>query len=205
MKKITEDDIMRLLDLTYNAALKGIPGLGTAEELAEEYIKKAPTIDEAIDKLIFWQTSKCTASGAVTGLGGIITLPVAIPANISSTIYIQARMIAAIAYMRGYDIRDDTVKSLVYMCLCGNAAKDIAKQLGIKLGNKVMFNMIKKLPGKIIIEINKKVGFRLLTKFGQTGIVNLGKMIPLVGAVVGGGFDLVTTRTIGEITKLTFC
>lgn len=46
-------------------------------------------------------------------------------------------------------------------------------------------NMIKKIPGSTITKINQKVGFRLLTKFGNTDVVNLGKMVPLVGGVIG--------------------
>ena len=41
--------------------------------------------------------------------------------------------------------------------------------------------MLKKLPGDLVIAINKKVGFRLLTKFGEKGAVSLVKLIPLVG------------------------
>jgi hypothetical protein len=30
----------------------------------------------------------------------------------------------------------------------------------------------------VLIEINKKVGFRLFAKFGTKGVINLGRMIP---------------------------
>ncbi|WP_238899602.1 EcsC family protein [Clostridium sp. YIM B02500] len=204
MKKITQEDIMNMLELAYDATLNGIPTLGTAEELGDDYLSKSKNENEAINKLINWQVAKCTTSGFITGLGGIVTMPIAIPANISSTIYVQTRMIASIAYIKGYDIRSDMVKTLVYMCLCGNAGKDIAKQTGIKLGLKITESMIKKIPGQVLREINKKVGFRLLTKFGQTGVINLGKMIPIAGGFVGGGFDLVSTKIIGKIAKETF-
>ena len=52
---------------------------------------------------------KCGTSGLVTGLGGLITLPVAIPANISSVMYVQMRTIACIAKMGGYDVTSDQV------------------------------------------------------------------------------------------------
>ena len=42
--------------------------------------------------------------------------------------------------------------------------------------------MVKKIPGKTITAINQKVGFRFVTKFGETGIVNLGKVVPVLGA-----------------------
>ena len=47
-------------------------------------------------------------------------------------------------------------------------------------------------------KINKAVGFRFLTKFGTKGLINIGKMVPLVGAVIGGGLDFVETKTIAD-------
>ena len=58
--------------------------------------------------------------------------------------------------------------------------------------------LIKKIPGKVLTKINQKVGFRFITKFGTKGIVNLGKLLPGVGAIVGGGLDLVETKIIAE-------
>jgi len=58
--------------------------------------------------------------------------------------------------------------------------------------------MIKKIPGKVLTKINQKVGFRFITKFGTKGIVNLGKMVPLAGAVIGGGIDLAETKAMGN-------
>lgn len=58
--------------------------------------------------------------------------------------------------------------------------------------------LIKKIPGKVLTKINQKVGFRFITKFGTKGIVNLGKMLPGVGAVIGGGLDLVETKVIAH-------
>lgn len=47
-------------------------------------------------------------------------------------------------------------------------------------------------------KINQKVGFRFITKFGTKGIVNLGKLVPGVGAVIGGGLDFAETKTIAD-------
>lgn len=144
------------------------------------------------------QMIKCTTSGVVSGLGGIITLPVAVPANIANVLYVQMRMIACCAYMAGYDLKSDQTQTLVYACLAGVAVNQILKKAGIKLGEKVAIKMVEKIPGKVLISINKKIGFRLITKFGNTGIVNLGKLVPGVGAVVGGGLDYLETKIIAE-------
>ena len=37
------------------------------------------------------------------------------------------RMVAAIALIRGYDLRDDEVQTFVYSCLVGNAIADTFK------------------------------------------------------------------------------
>lgn len=197
--------MIQVLDWAYEKSLNGIPGTLSAEELAQDYLdKNNGNIMKACDSLINWQISKCATSGFLSGLGGIITLPVAIPANVASVIYVQMRMIAAIAYMGGYDIKDDSVKSLVYMCLTGNAAVDIAKDIGIKLGTKLTESAIRKISSATITKINQAVGFRLITKFGTKGVVNLGKAIPLIGGIIGGGIDSLSTNAIGNISKKMF-
>lgn len=201
---LTEDKIMKVLDWSYDKAVNGLPGMETANELAYKYINKANSIDEAIDNFINWQQAKCATSGFITGIGGVITLPVAIPANISSVIYIQIRMIATIACMKGYDLKDDQVKTLVYVSLTGQAAADILKQVGINIGTKISMELIKKMPIEIIKGINQKVGFRLITKFGEKGIINLGKSIPIIGGIIGGTVDAVGARTIGKTAKEVF-
>lgn len=201
---ITQSKMMEVLDWSYEKAVNGLPGMETAQELGDNYLNRYDSTNEAIDKFIKWQQAKCATSGFLTGLGGIITLPVAIPANISSVIYIQVRMVAAIAHMRGFDLQDDQVRTLVYVALTGQAAADILKQAGIKLGTKMSTVLIRRIPFEVIKQINKAVGFRLVTKFGQTGVINLGKGIPLVGGIIGGTVDAVGTSAIGKTAKRVF-
>jgi hypothetical protein len=195
---------MNLLELAYDAALNGLPGMSSVEELAHNYLSKSSDIDDAVNSLIKWQIVKCTTSGIVTGLGGLKTMKYAIPANISSTIYVQTRMIAAIAFMKGFDIRDDRVKSLVFLCLCGNGAKEIAGEAGIKIGEKLAIKMVEKIPGAALVKINQKIGFRLLTKFGEKGVINIGKLTPGVGGIIGGSFDYYTTKIVAKVATSTF-
>ena len=123
--QLTESKMMQVLEWGYEKAIQGLPGMESAEELAKRYLEKYDTVDEAIDTFINWQCAKCATSGFITGLGGLLTLPVAIPANISSVIFVQIRMIATIAKMRGYNLKDDQVKTLVFVALTGQAATDI--------------------------------------------------------------------------------
>ena len=200
-----EREMMNLLDVCYDKALQGVlPGEKSIEELAEDYLAKTSSREKAIDNLIGYQTVLCGTNGFITGLGGLLVLPVAIPANVAGVIYVQLRMIAAIAHINGYDIYSDQVRTIAYACLTGSSAANILKNVGIKISEKMAVNALKKVPGAILIKINQQVGFRLVTKFGQKGLVNVIKMMPLVGGVVGGVFDTGMTLTIGNIAKKLF-
>ena len=202
---MNENTMVKALDSIYSNVIDGLPGAETAEELAREYLRESGTLSEKADSLIRWQIAKCSTSGFLTGLGGFIILPVAIPANLASVIYVQLRMIAAIAYMGGYNPRDDKVKTLAYVCLCGNQASEIIKEsLAVPLAKAMATAAIKQIPAQVLKNINKRVGVRLITKFGEKGIINLGKAIPLVGGIIGGTIDGVTTNTIGETAKKCF-
>jgi uncharacterized protein (DUF697 family) len=202
---LTESSIGQAIDWAYEKAIDGLPGFGTAREMADEYLANNNNVPlEAANSLIRWQNTKAATSGFLTGLGGIITLPVAIPANITSVMYVQLRMIATIAYMGGHDVSEDRVKGMIYACLTGNAVKDVLKDVGISVSQKLAMNAVKNISGATLIKINKAVGFRLLTKAGTTGIINFTKAIPLVGGAVGATFDAVTTNAIGNLARDVF-
>ena len=196
--------MLQVLDWSYEKALNGLPGTSSAIDLAKEYSKGDRTLTEKVNTLIHWQMSNTATTGFVTGLGGLITLPIALPADIGSAVYIQMRMIAAIAYMGGYDLKDDKVKTLIYICLVGESAKDILKDVGIQIGVNIGQNLIKSLPTKILTRINQLVGFRLVTKFGTKGAINLVKIVPVFGGIIGGSINAITTYSIGNIAVKTF-
>lgn len=195
---ITEEQMLEILNSLYIKSVNGIPKVSLpVDDLVEDYIKKNPNVEEAAKYLINNSTVKCGTSGFLTGLGGFATMIATLPANITSVMYVQLRMCCAIAKMAGYDIYSDQVQTLIYACLTGSAMGDILKQAGIKFGQKFGVAMVKKIPGKTITAINQKVGFRFVTKFGEKGIVNLGKVVPVLGAFIGGGIDVASTRIIG--------
>lgn len=196
-KKLTSDTILKALSTIYDKTKTGIPLISKpVDELAAEYLKKYPIKSVAAKRMLNVQVAKCTTSGFITGFGGFITMPITIPADISSVLYVQMRMIACTACIAGYDVNDDEVQTLVFACLAGVSINQIAKDFGIKFGAKIAEEGIKKIPGKALTKINQRVGFRFLTKFGEKGLINLGKMIPIVGAVINGGFDLAETKII---------
>ncbi|MBM7690550.1 EcsC family protein [Enterococcus ureilyticus] len=196
---------VQLLDSLYGKCLNGIPKISKpVNELANDYIRKYGKTDKAIDKLVRNQLSKNGINGFISGFGGFTTLPVTLPANITSVLYVQMRMIAAIALIRGYDLNDDEVQTFVYSCIAGVTIADTFKQAGIKVGNKIILNSVNKIPGKVLVQINQRIGFRFITKAGTKGIINLGKLVPIVGAGIGSTIDWTATWTIANRAKKIF-
>ena len=115
-KTISQAEMMQLLDKLYEQAVNGIGKVSPPlVELAQNYLEKNKDIETAAKKFIQYQVIKCTTSGFLSGLGGVITLPVTVPANVGSVLYVQMRMIACLAYMGGYDPKCDHVG----LCLPG--------------------------------------------------------------------------------------
>ncbi|RQR95179.1 EcsC family protein [Burkholderia sp. Bp8991] len=198
---ITQEKIIEALQWTYDKAVNGVMGTDSAEEMAAEYSMQDGTLVEKVDSLIRWQNTKAGAAGFVTGLGGFATMPVMIPANLASVLYVQIRMIAAIAKMGGHDLKNDKIRTLVLACLAGDGTMEILRDVGIQAGKKAAQIAINKISGAVITKINQAVGFRLVTKAGSTGVVNLTKMVPFLGGVIGAAFDATVTNMIGNAAR----
>ena len=195
---LNEGKVERMLTWAYKQALSSHGPIDGAIELAESYQGRYGSPSRDASALIRWQTVKAAGLGFITGGPGLPAIPVTLSANLTSVLFIQIRMMAAIACLGGYDLNDDRVKTLCLACLCGNAARTILREAGIEASQKMATAALRRLPGKTLIEINKRVGFRLLTKFGEKGAINVGRAIPLLGGLVGGGVDAAWTKAMGD-------
>lgn len=202
----SESKYLKFTRYIIDSAIGGISPLASAENLAGEYLldKSYTSNDERIESLIRWETSKNFTSGFLTGLGGILAMPVAVPAALGASYVVQARMAAAIAAIYGHDLNSDKVRTFVLLSVAGNSAKEVIKDVGIKAGNKSLEKLLMSIPGKVLIEINKKVGYRLLTKAGEKGAVNLIKVVPIAGGVVGGVVDASACYIVGQVATTFF-
>ena len=168
-------------------------------------VEERDDIDKTIKRLIRESVEAASVSGFVTSLGGFITMPVSVPANIAGAFVINGRLAAAIAYLRGYDIEDPHVSTVALLVGTGSNAQQIAKAFGIKVGGKVAMQAIKKIPKAVLEAINKKVGFALIAKYGtKRSVITLAKGVPLVGGVIGGTVDATSTGVIGRTARSMF-
>lgn len=162
-------------------------------------------IEKTIRRLIRESVEAAGVNGFVTGLGGFVAMPVTVPANMAGALVINARLTAAIAHLRGYDLRDPHVQTVITLVALGSNAQQVAKTVGVKVGEKMLMQAIKKLPVAVIRQVNKKAGITLLAKYGtQRSAITLAKGVPLVGGLVGAPVDAITTNLVGRTAKLMF-
>ena len=206
MSEAEESKALQVANWLTEKAVGGVGPLSSAEDLALEYLNDSnyEDNDKRVDSLINWETSKNFSTGFITGLGGFATLPVAIPASLGASWVLQARMAAAIARIYGHDLNEERVKTLILCVIIGQDIKEVCKQAGIKICTKLTYVAIRKLPSEMLKRINQAVGFRLITKAGEKGIINLTKLVPVVGGVVGGTFDAVTCRITAKAAREAF-
>jgi len=196
----------RLTNFLLEKGLAGVAPLSSAEHLATEYLidQGYETNDERVDSLINWETTKNFTSGFITGLGGVVSLPLSIPSALGASWLLQARMAGAIAHIYGHDLRADRVRTMILLSLAGDVAKEAMKTSGVKLGDTLTERALAQVPGRVLVEINKRIGVRLLTKAGERGAISLSKAIPIAGGFVGGAFDAVVCRAVGRTAKSFF-
>ncbi len=197
----------RAQQLSEQLLSRGISGLGPfkgAAEVANEHRENSDDTEEAIRRLIRTHVRLAASSGFVTGLGGLATLPVTLPAGVTGLYLLGTRLSAAVAHLRGYDVASEEVQSAVMVTLLGSAGAEALKKAGVEIGKRSTTAALCNLPGRVLVEINKKVGYRLLSKFGRTGVLNLGKAVPVVAGVIGAGVDGVACQSIGIYAKAAF-
>ncbi|PRY56092.1 EcsC family protein [Knoellia remsis] len=195
--------------LVENLLDTGIDGKGpfdSASKIAADALKKAGgNVDEAVDKVVSSHLKLAAAGGFVTSVGGFITLPVALPANVLGFYLIATRMTAAIAQLRGHDLKQPQIRTAVLLTLVGADADDLLAKAGMVAPTGRITNLAaQRLPGPALMVVNKAVGFRLLSTAGKKTFSRFGRNVPLVGGVVGAGLDGWLLKRIGENARREF-
>jgi hypothetical protein len=187
-------------------AIDGVRPLSSAQDLATGYLRNQSyrTHRDRIDALINWETSKNFTSGFVTGLGGLLTLPFALPAGFAASWVIQARMAAVIARIYGHDLHSERIRTLVVATLVGDSIAEIATASGIRVGSGVAKAVADRVSRRGLIEFSRRVGSRLLRMAGQKSSVKLMKGVPLIGGIAGGTLDAVGCRVVGKHARELF-
>lgn len=155
--------------------------------------------DELAKKILHRKSIKNGLVGAITGVGGLITLPVSVPADLAFSWRIQASMAFSIAYIYGHTKDTTDLKTDLYLILAGDSAKEALKRIGIEVSKGVTKKAVQKyITRDVMVKIWKVVGQKIITKAGEKSLTSFMKIVPLVGAPVGFVFDWIATQTVGR-------
>lgn len=179
----------------YGLIVDGFPGFSGARVLGEFHRAKPGTLEERARRLLRSQCTFAGSAGFLTGLGGLATIAVSVPA----ALVLQATTVAAIAVLAGEDPLSPDVKALVLALVAGDSVVAPGKQAAAKIAKSLAVKGLKKIPRAVLSSINRIGGSRIVTKAGATGIVNLGKAAPFAGAVIGGTADVIMMRIVGRL------
>lgn len=196
---ITQDKFSETLNTIYEKTIGWMAGTqdSPAKKMADYYMKKNNNNPEKAAKaLVTTQKVKTFSTGFVYSLGGIPALPVTLPADLTSALFIEIRMIAAVAIIGGYDPNSKEVRTLIFLCLIWGNIKKWLKWMWIKAGKETVKAIIKKMPAKMMIEINKKIWIRLFAKVGTKWAAGTTKWLPLVGWFIWGGMNAFFTDQV---------
>ena len=196
---INPQDMQKLLDSFYEKCIDGINKHSPPViDVSNDYLNKHASKQMSCRAMMNVQIFKCTLSGFLTGLGGLITLPIALPINIITVLYFQMRMIACLAHMSGLDLRSNEAKTFVYACLAGVSINAALKNTGITMCVKAAEKLLSKIPAKIMVRVNERTAAKLATKVGAKTAANFSKFMPGVGAVIGAALDYFESRIIAK-------
>lgn len=192
----------------------GIEGIGPVDSMeqvvADARRKHGGDVEKAIDEIVSDHVKRAGAGGFVTGFGGIVTMPVSLPANVLAFYTLATRMVASIAELRGYDTTSPAARSAVMLSLVGADAEDLLQKAGLSAATSLTGSgrlarlAVSRMPATAGMMINKAVGFRLLTTVGGKALGRFIRFVPVAGGVVGAGLDGFLMKRLADHARREF-
>ncbi len=197
--------IGRVVQMLMDAGLDGRGPLRPATSIADAARRRTSDSEEAVERIVRLHFVGGVVGGFVTGLGGFVTMPVALPVNVAE-FYVQAtRMVGAIATVRGYDVRDEQVRTAVLLTLVGAKADDVLAKAGMATGGGAITKLaLGRLPPAGLMVVNKAVGFRLMRGVFERIFSRFGRGVPFLGGVIGAVVDGWMMKRIAEQAMVEF-
>jgi hypothetical protein len=118
--------------------------------------------------------------GALTGLGGFVALPIAIPVDFAVSVRLQAAMVRFIAAMYAPGESERTLQLTTYAIMAGSGFTREAMETSNRM-------------------IQAAVSRTMTRLLAETAAESLLEVVPIIGALVGFAFNYFTTRALGSL------
>jgi len=198
--------LARPVQLLLAVGIDGQGPLASAFELAEAARTSSRTTEEAVAKV-----SRTTvvrggiAGGFVTGLGGYSSARLAVPVNVVEFYVQAARMVGAIAILRGHDVRQTQVrKTVLHTLVATQTGSVLVKVVSESRGSALPRKLLGFLPSGALLVANKALGFWVLRAMIQRLFGYLGRRAPLIGGIAVAFTDGWMMGRIAEQAKIEF-
>lgn len=198
---LTSDAFHQVLEL----AIEGKGKLPGAKVAAKNLLVKHRDPEVAVDKVVTEHIALAGGQGFATNWGGFLVSLVTIPANIAAAAFVQARMVAAIAHLRGYELKDPRVRSAILMVMLGPSAGAALVARGQLPSTPLAIATAPVFDAKLDGQISKALFDRTMNQLGGKRLgVFIGKRIPFVGGGVGAVVDGLATHGIAKHALASF-
>lgn len=143
--------------------------------------------------------------GFLTNIGGLVTMALTVPTNITGLALIQCRMAAGIVHLRGYDLDDPRTRAAVLTCLLGeDRIKKLVKDRSLP-GTPMEIASAQVFDSTLNATLANEVAAELISRAaGKRLATTVGRRVPVVGGVVGAGTDAYVTWKIGRYVDREF-
>lgn len=198
--------LQKMVEAFRDVGLDGKLKYSSADEMGRKALKRSGRNEKkAIRRVVRSHRRGVTAAGFLTGLGGLFTLPLLLPANLFE-FYVQAtRMVGAIASIRGYDLEDEEVRTRVLAALVGEESEDVLDSIGLgPIAGAATRQIAKRLPMSPSSAVARAIGGRMLRQFGLQSARLFGKAIPGLGGVLGAWSDRKVLKKIARTAEKNF-
>ncbi len=181
-------------------AIDGVGPLRSAAASADSRLVDANgDVEDAVKALTRLHVGLAGVQGFVTNLGGVASLAVAMPANVVGVTLVQCHLVAGIAHLRGYDLEDARVRNAILACMLGeDEVRDLVRTSSFP--SSPMGIATSPVHDPVLDElVSREVTTDLLARTaGRRAVTMVGRRVPLLGGVVGGGSDALMTWQIGQ-------
>lgn len=186
-------------------AIDGFPGFPGAREIGRRHLARRRDVDHAISDAVDQHIRLAGAQGFVANIGGVITMPIAIPANLAGIALLQVRLVATIQYLRGYDLADPRVRTAAMLTLLGE--EDLKRAIkhqtlpgfphDVAVGGELEPGLLDRVTADVTQALVTRVG-------GKHATLTVTKRIPVLGGAISAGVDAYSTYTVGRFADREF-
>lgn len=192
----TDGFLQKVLD----RAIRGTGPFDPAVEVADAAMAEHDgDVERAIADLVSSHVRLAGAQGFLTNIGGLVTMAVSVPANVTGITMVQLRLHAAIAHLRGHDLADPGVRAAILVSLLGHDEAEKLVKKGDLPGNARWLAAGGANTPEVTRQVAAQVAATLVGLLGgKQAATFVGKRIPLFGGVVGAATDARATHKLGK-------